>query len=365
MKQRFLKRIRRFVRSRRFVRYAVLIFNIAILGGIIWFATGTKTSPSVGSSSVVIGNQQSINPLDELSSADIAVNLAVMAGLPETTAVVNQADSVAAELAAPVAQTVVVPKPQAVRTELKSSKDIQKYIVQEGDTLAGIASKFEITSESITWSNGINNGTVSPGATIIIPPVNGIVYTVKQGDTADSLAQKFRASKELIIAANDAELAGLQVNQQILIPNGQQPTPAFTGRKVSAASATTIYKFTYGYNGYDYGFCTWYVANRRAAAGNPIPAGLGNASTWDNRAPSAGLSVGRKPAVGAAAVTSQSGWGHVVYIEKLNEDGSVWASEMNSRGQVSMTDTSSAGGWGKVDWKLFPAEKAHTFSYIY
>lgn len=324
----------------------------------MWFAIASSPAKNIGNSSIARNGGVVGNPLDQLSSADIAVNLAQLAGLPETTAVVNQADSVVAELAAPVAQTAVIPKPQAVTTDLKSRKDIKNYVVAEGDTVASIASKFGVTSESITWSNAITNGKVSPGTKIVIPPVNGIVYTVKSGDTADSLAQKFRASKDLIIAANDAELSGLVASQQILIPNGMQPAPVISTPSLS-------YKFSYGYNGYDYGFCTWYVANRRAAAGRPIPAGLGNASSWDNRAPAAGLSVGKKPAVGAAVVTAQSGWGHVVYLEVLNEDGSFWASEMNSRGQVSMTNTASAGGWGKVDWKLFSADRADNFSYIY
>src|SRR2546429_4403542 len=62
---------------------------------------------------------------------------------------------------------------------------------------------------------------------------------------------------------------------------------------------------------------------------------------------SEGLSVGRTPAVGAAVVTSHRGAGHVAYVEKVNDDGSVWISEMNSYGQASMTDRSEERRVGK------------------
>jgi N-acetylmuramoyl-L-alanine amidase len=338
----------------------LLALNIGLLGGIVWFvAQSAPSSTSHRNVASTAGVATPSDPLDQLSSADIAANLAVMTNLPEATAVTNQADSVGAELAVPPAHTTVISKPQVVATALKSRNDITSYIVQAGDTVASIAAKFNVTSESIRWSNSLAGDAVAAGTTLTIPPVNGIVYTVKAGDTPDTLAQRYRANKEQIIAYNDAELTGLRVGERIIIPNGQQPAPA--------RSSFSSYSFIFGagYNGYDRGFCTWYVANKRAEIGRPIPGGLGNASTWHIRAPSAGFLVNRTPAYGAAVVTSTRGAGHVAFVERVNEDGSIWVSEMNSRGQVSMTDTRSAGGWGRVDWKLISAAQASSFYYIH
>jgi len=55
----------------------------------------------------------------------------------------------------------------------------------------------------------------------------------------------------------------------------------------------------------------------------------------------------------------------VAVVEVVNADGSIWISEMNSRGQVSMTDSRPAGGWGKVDWKLIGADQARSINYIH
>ncbi|HSD55799.1 MAG TPA: CHAP domain-containing protein [Candidatus Saccharimonadales bacterium] len=352
--------------QRRFIRYGLLSVNVAILGAIVFFVVQSTPSSTSSNSGVSNGVSNGISdPLDQLSSADIAVNLAQMTNLAETTAVTNQADSVGAQLAVPVAQTTVISKPQAVVTDLKSNKDIATYVAVAGDTIASIAAKFNVTSESIMWSNGISGNTVNPGAKLVIPPVSGIVYTVKEGDSADSLATKYRASKDQIVAYNDAELSGLKVGEQIIIPNGQQPVVAQVRGAYSSSYASGSFSAVYGYNGYDYGFCTWYVAQKRTQAGNPVPSNLGNASTWDDRAAGAGLRVDHVPAVGAAVVTSQRGAGHVAYVERVNDDGSIWVSEMNSRGQKSMTDTTSAGGWNRVDFKLISASLAATYNYIH
>lgn len=345
------------------MRYALLIANILVLGAIIIFVAQSSPTVTSSHSNVADANNAQENgvsdPLDQLSSADIAVNLSQMAALPETTAVTNQADSVGAELAVPPAHTTVISKPQAVETDLKSNKDITSYVAQAGDTISSIASKFNVTSDSLRWSNGLTGDAISAGTRINIPPVNGIVYTVKAGDTPDTLAAKYQATKEQIVAYNDAELSGLTVGELIIIPNGRQPAPVVTRR----ASYSLSYSFSGGYNGYDYGFCTWYVANKRSSIGRPVPMGLGNASTWDDRASSAGLLVSKTPAYGAAVVTSQRGAGHVAFVEKVNDDGSFWVSEMNSHGQVSMTDTRSAGGWGRVDWKLLQPSGSYNFIY--
>lgn len=352
----------RTISQRRFIRYSLLALNIGLLGGIVWFvAQSSPTTVTLSGRNTATSNGVNAvsDPLDQLSSADIAVNLAQMTNLPEATAVTNQADSVGAELAVPPAHTGIIAKPQAVETDLKSRKDITNYVALPGDTIATIAAKFNITSESLLWSNNISSNNVNAGTSLIIPPVNGIVYTVKDGDTADSLATKYRANKEQIIAYNDAELSGLKVGEQIIIPGAQQPVVAARSTFSGSYSAAN-FKAVYGYNGYDFGFCTWYVANRKS-----VPANLGNASTWDDRAPGAGLLVDKRPAQGAAVVTSQRGAGHVAYVEQVNPDGSIWVSEMNSRGQVSMTNSAPAGGWNKVDYKLWPASSAATFNYIH
>ena len=84
-------------------------------------------------------------------------------------------------------------------------------------------------------------------------------------------------------------------------------------------------------NHFAYGYCTWYVANKRY-----IP-WLGNAIDWWPNARAYGRPEGQVPQVGAVMVTRESGYGHVAYVESVNLDGSWTVSEMNFTGwnQVS------------------------------
>jgi surface antigen len=81
-----------------------------------------------------------------------------------------------------------------------------------------------------------------------------------------------------------------------------------------------------GANHFAYGYCTWYVANRRY-----IP-WMGNAIEWWPNAQPYGYAEGALPAVGAVMVTRESPIGHVAYVESVNGDGSWTVSEMNYSG---------------------------------
>lgn len=87
-----------------------------------------------------------------------------------------------------------------------------------------------------------------------------------------------------------------------------------------------------GYNnwatgGYAFRNCTDWVAWRVKA-----PAGLGNAKSWDDRAPSYGYSVGSEPRAGAAAVSNYGFYGHVMYVEAVNPNGTILVSDYNRAG---------------------------------
>lgn len=335
---------------------------------VVFFVVNNPDSGNaVRQSSLAGANQASAaSPLDQLSSADIAVHAARLTGLPEQDAITNQADSEATQLAITANESSVVTKPQVVATSLKSARDIQSYTAVAGDTISGLATKFGVTSDSIRWSNALSSERIDAGKQLVIPPVSGMVYTVKSGDTPETLAQRFSTSKEQILADNDAEVLGLKVDQRILIRGGIMPVVRVPVSYAGTSTASfTGGRASYGYNGYDYGYCTWYVANKRLAAGRPMPTNLGNAATWGTRGAAYGLATGRTPQVGAAVVTSTSGAGHVALVEVINEDGSFWVSEMNSSGQVSMDNTVRAGGWGRVDFKLISAGTASKYSYLY
>jgi len=328
---------------RRLVRASLLVGNAAILVALLTFMLQNQHGHT--SSAAIVASQPSVtavaNPLDQLSSADIAVTAARLVSVPEATAITNQADSQAVELTMAPTTDSVVSKPQVVSTALKSKADIQTYSAAAGDTLSSVATKFGVTSDSVRWSNSLTSDILTAGQKLTIPPVNGIVYTVQAGDTADSVAQKFKANKDKLIAFNDAEIHGLQVGQQIVVPDGTK-TVAVSAKQIVSSGAVS-YPWgggaaIYGSNGYDYGYCTWYVATRVS-----VPSNWGNANTWDNLAPLTGWTVSSTPVAGAVG-QSDAGWeGHVAYVEAVSADGTM----------IKYSDMNGLAGFGHVgysDW---------------
>jgi len=124
------------------------------------------------------------------------------------------------------------------------------YVVQGGDTLSVIASKFGVTTNSIKWSNsGISDiDSIKPGMTLKIPTVTGIVYTVKKGDSLELIASKYKSNSSLIVSYNDLYGEGLAAGQTILIPNGvvTEVIPA----PVAVASSSTSSSARYGSSSY-------------------------------------------------------------------------------------------------------------------
>jgi LysM repeat protein len=231
----------------------------------------------------------------------------------------------------------VISKPQVIETALKSSADIKDYTVRPGDTVSKIAAKFGVTSDSVRWSNNLSGDEVTVGTHLAIPPINGIVYIVKSGETAGSIAAKFHANKSKIVAYNDAEINGLHAGQRIIIPDAVETTVApattsFYGGFPWGGNAPV-----YGYNGYDYGYCTWYVATQI-----PVPSNWGNASTWSYYASLSGWNVRSGATVGAIAQTpyAAGGLGHVAIVDAVSADGSM----------IKIRDMNGIAGWGAVGY---------------
>src|SRR3569833_258837 len=316
---------------RRAIKLGILTGNILLLLAIgIFVVVNRSTSQTVRAAtlnSATSTASSASTPLDQLSSAQIALPAAQMTKLPELTAVRNQADSDSLLLAVVPNDSTALSKPQVVATAEKSKQDIIHYVTQPGDTISALSTKFNVSPSSLRWSNNVSGDALTAGTKLVIPPVNGIVYTVKSGDTPASLASRFSADQNQIISYNDAENSGLIPGEQILIPNGSI-APVVTLARLSFTAS-------YGGNGYDYGYRPWYVANRIA-----VPTNWGNANTWDNYARLSGWTVSSVPVQGAIAQTDRGYEGHVAVVEDVSPDGS----------QIKYSDMNGLAGWGRVGY---------------
>ena len=83
--------------------------------------------------------------------------------------------------------------------------------------------------------------------------------------------------------------------------------------------------------------CVSYAAWKTYRTHGYMPYGWGDAKNWDNRALSAGIAVDGSPRAGDVAVSDAGTWGHVMFVESVNPNGTINISQYN----VSLTGTYS------------------------
>ncbi|OGN29047.1 MAG: hypothetical protein A3A33_00105 [Candidatus Yanofskybacteria bacterium RIFCSPLOWO2_01_FULL_49_25] len=142
-----------------------------------------------------------------------------------------------------IGDSFVTPATSIVSSLAESPSDhgnqVIDYEVQEGDTISSIASDFGVSVNAVIWANKIRNiNALSPGETLKIPPVTGVIHAVAKGDTVSTIAQKYGAESNEIIAFNILPLSGdLRIGQQIVVPDGIIKSAQKTAGSASTKSA--------------------------------------------------------------------------------------------------------------------------------
>jgi murein DD-endopeptidase MepM/ murein hydrolase activator NlpD len=97
------------------------------------------------------------------------------------------------------------------------------YKVTAGDTISGITRKFGLTNLStIIAVNDIDNArALYSGQRLRIPSVDGLEYIVKSGNSLAGLASKYNVSLEDLLDVNDLSSQTLKVGQQLFIPGAK------------------------------------------------------------------------------------------------------------------------------------------------
>ena len=95
------------------------------------------------------------------------------------------------------------------------------YTVEKGDTLSGIARKFNTTVNKLKELNNLNSDLIHLGQVLLIPtttPLKYITYTVVKGDTLYGIANKYDISVEELKQLNRLTTNNLYIGQQLKVP---------------------------------------------------------------------------------------------------------------------------------------------------
>jgi murein DD-endopeptidase MepM/ murein hydrolase activator NlpD len=133
--------------------------------------------------------------------------------------------------------SVGVPREADIHTNMPSRprQDISNYVVQQGDTVSGIADKFGLQPQTIFASNYSilqdDPESLKAGQNLKILPVDGVYWEWFGGSTFGQWAAYFKVKPEAIInypannlnptTVGDPQNANIPVNTWLIVPGGQ------------------------------------------------------------------------------------------------------------------------------------------------
>lgn len=173
----------------------------------------------------------------------------------------------------------------------------------------------------------------------------------KEAEQAQLLAatQGQEAQYQAMIGEKNGEIAGLRAAQRAA--NARFIGPAGSGPACGGGYPAQWCEIPMDTAVDNWGMynreCVSYTAFRVAASGRHMPywGGVGNANQWDDNARAAGIPTDNSPRAGDVAVSNAGYYGHVMYVESVNPNGTINISQYNAdwAGTYS-TNTINPGG---------------------
>jgi murein DD-endopeptidase MepM/ murein hydrolase activator NlpD len=135
-------------------------------------------------------------------------------------------------------------KPVAVDTSIPDVRErLTTYRVKPGDTLTGIANKYDVSMMTIWWANKLSaKDDLKIGQQLVIPPTDGLVVTVAPGDTLAKIAERARVAPTDIQAYNGLADETVVVGQVLMVPGAlgaaiATPTPKPAAKAVTSGGS--------------------------------------------------------------------------------------------------------------------------------
>jgi len=162
----------------------------------------------------------------QYASTGVPSVLSVSAGtIPDEPVPVKRPEE--AETAKKPADTLGTEPNQPINKPEEPAKDLitfqwQKYKVQKGDSVSGIAKKFGISLGAVIASNNIRNARqLKEGVTLRIPNIDGIPYSIKSGDSLSKISASFNVPLDVILDINDLKSDVIKAGETIFIPGAR------------------------------------------------------------------------------------------------------------------------------------------------
>ncbi|MBA2721031.1 MAG: M23 family metallopeptidase [Chloroflexi bacterium] len=221
------------------VAVALVVSNLSVdaSAGPTGGPNGAGNEPRIALGGAVAGIQGA--PLG--GTADDATGVSDFDGADLTSSAVQLAPDDRTTIDGPFSADGTLLKPVSVDTNVADGKELMRtYRVRSGDTLTGIANRFNVSMMTVWWANNLSaKDDLHIGQILTVPPVSGVVVTVAATDTLESLATKYAVAGADILAINKLDDQVLVVGQTLTIPGARSGAIATPTPKPTAASTKT------------------------------------------------------------------------------------------------------------------------------
>lgn len=108
------------------------------------------------------------------------------------------------------------------------------HIVLAGETLSGIAAKYNVDVATLLSANPQAGEMIYPGDQLIVLPERGVLHVVEAGDTLWGLANQYNVTTEAIMNANKRHDDRLAIGEKLIIPGGRHRAAYTASRAIQA-----------------------------------------------------------------------------------------------------------------------------------
>ncbi len=242
---------------------------------------------------------------------------------------------------------------------LASSSSVGDYITRQ-DQLTATSSQLQSSIDTVNKVKAeLTQQKVEVGQVLTDQQAQRATLAQKEADQAQLVAatQNQESAYQSLISSKNAEIAAQRANQAAA--NAAAARTYNANNLTSGGSACGGYPALWCNSAQDsmvdyWGMlnreCVSYTAWKVAASGRHMPywGGHGNANQWPASARADGIATGSTPQVGAVAILMSGYYGHAMYVERVNSNGTVHVSQMNwlvngQWGRYSEMDISSYG----------------------
>jgi len=128
--------------------------------------------------------------------------------------------------------------------------EVVTHTVEQGETLWTIAAQYDLTPETIAWSNreAIQDAPwlIQPGLQLFILPTDGIYHTVREGETPRDIADEYGVDTSALYNEwNDLERGeGLEEGQLLVVEGGQSDEIAWEPPQPAPSQPRYSYEYS-------------------------------------------------------------------------------------------------------------------------